>query len=155
MEGPILKGSEGQVTLANIGELKKAVTWAVYRALWYWFLTWLAIAIVPGAIFFAISIPRFASTFANTRELAYEASMKSDLRNLVIAEEAYFGDSVKYTAKLTNFVTTTGNALGPITLTSDGWTATITNVSSPKKCAIFIGSTSIAPAQREGEPMCE
>ena len=41
----------------------------------------------------AIAIPKFA----NTKEKAYIASMKSDLRNLVTAEEAYFADSIKYT----------------------------------------------------------
>jgi hypothetical protein len=155
MVSPSLRGSEDHVTVANIAELKNAITWGVYRAMWYWFLTWLAIAIVPGAIFFAITIPKFTNTFANTKEMAYEASMKSDLRNLVTAEEAYFADSVKYTRRLNNFVVTTGNVLGPITVTSDGWTATITNINSPKKCAIFIGRTPVAPARREGEPVCE
>lgn len=31
---------------------------------------------------------------------AYDASMKSDLRNLVTAEEAYFADSVKYSSRV-------------------------------------------------------
>src|SRR5438876_10486053 len=44
----------------------------------------------------AIAIPKFA----NTKEKAYLASMKSDLRNLITAEEAYFADSVKYTSNL-------------------------------------------------------
>src|SRR3989449_274529 len=45
---------------------------------------------------FGIAIAKFA----NTKEKAYLASMKSDLRNLVTAEEAYFADSVKYTNNL-------------------------------------------------------
>src|SRR5438270_12212239 len=36
---------------------------------------------------------------SNPKAKAYIASMKSDLRNLVTAEEAYFADSVKYTAR--------------------------------------------------------
>ena len=39
----------------------------------------------------AIAIPKFA----NTKEKAYLASMKSDLRNLITAEEEYFADSVE------------------------------------------------------------
>jgi len=39
----------------------------------------------------AIAIPKFAET----KRKPYLASMKSDLRNLVTAEEAYFADSVK------------------------------------------------------------
>src|SRR2546430_17209097 len=63
--------------------------------------------------------------FANTKEKAYLASMKSDLRNLVTAEEAYFADSIKYTTTNTctnpapagsiAYCVTTGNTLGAIT----------------------------------------
>ncbi len=39
--------------------------------------------------------------------------MKTDLRNLVTAEEAYFADSVYYTSNRgTNFAVTTGNLAG-------------------------------------------
>ncbi|PYO66475.1 MAG: hypothetical protein DMD69_13725 [Gemmatimonadetes bacterium] len=54
----------------------------------------LLIVVVIIGILAAIAIPKFA----NTKEKAYLASMKSDLRNLVTAEEAYFADSVKYSA---------------------------------------------------------
>src|SRR5438445_12425497 len=53
----------------------------------------LLIVVVIIGILAAIAIPKFA----NTKEKAYLASMKSDLRNLVTAEEAYFADSIKYT----------------------------------------------------------
>src|SRR6266576_2141068 len=53
----------------------------------------LLIVVVIIGILAAIAIPKFA----NTKEKAYLASMKSDLRNLITAEEAYFADSVKYT----------------------------------------------------------
>ena len=85
------------------------------------------------------------------------ASMKTDLRNLVTAEEAYFADSVKYTSHVSNFETRTGNVLGSITVTRDGWNATMTNsnlVAPLHTCAIYIGSTSVAPATKEGEPNC-
>src|SRR5437870_6110500 len=52
----------------------------------------LLIVVVIIGILAAIAIPKFA----NTKAKAYIASMKSDLRNLVTAEEAYFADSVKY-----------------------------------------------------------
>src|SRR5215831_10003574 len=114
----------------------------------------LLIVVVIIGILAAIAIPKFA----NTKQKAYIASMKTDLRNLVTAEEAYFADSVKYTSSLgTNFAVTTGNVLGTITVTGDGWNATITNtnLSSPlHTCGIYIGSTSVAPASKEGEPKC-
>ena len=55
------------------------------------------------------------------------------------------------------FAVTTGNVLGAITVTGDGWNATITNtnLAAPlHTCAIYIGSTSTAPATKEGEPKC-
>ena len=53
----------------------------------------LLIVVVIIGILAAIAIPKFA----NTKTKAYMAAMKSDLRNLVTAEEAFFSDSGKYT----------------------------------------------------------
>ena len=111
----------------------------------------LLIVVVIIGILAAIAIPKFA----NTKEKAYIASIKSDLRNLVTAEEAYFADSVKYTTALgTAFAVTSGNGTPSIALTANGWTATITNANTTKTCAIFIGTSSVAPATKEGEPKC-
>ena len=52
----------------------------------------LLIVVVIIGILAAIAIPKFA----NTKIKAYMTAMKSDLRNLVTAEEAFFSDSVKY-----------------------------------------------------------
>jgi type II secretion system protein G len=115
----------------------------------------LLIVVVIIGILAAIAIPKFA----NTKEKAYIASMKSDLRNLVTAEEAYFADSVKYSTTIgaggVVFNVTTGNNNPVLALTADGWTATLSNVNTTKTCAIFIGSTAIAPASKEGEPKCQ
>ncbi len=54
----------------------------------------LLIVVVIIGILAAIAIPKFA----NTKQKAYITAMKSDLRNLVTAEEAYFADSSQYTA---------------------------------------------------------
>src|SRR6184192_2528772 len=80
----------------------------------------LLIVVVIIGILAAIAIPKFA----NTKAKAYIASMKSDLRNLVTAEEAYFADSVKYsattacttppTAGAVNFCVTTVPRLFPV-----------------------------------------
>ena len=115
----------------------------------------LLIVVVIIGILAAIAIPKFA----NTKEKAYIASMKSDLRNLITAEEAYFADSVKYTTTVgaggVTFNVTTGNNNPTLALTANGWTATISNINTTKTCAIFIGSTAIAPATKEGEPKCK
>src|SRR6185312_3376710 len=49
----------------------------------------LLIVVVIIGILAAIALPKFA----NTKEKAYLASMKSDLHNLVTAQEAYFSDN--------------------------------------------------------------
>src|SRR2546428_3460342 len=111
----------------------------------------LLIVVVIIGILAAIAIPKFA----NTKEKAYLASMKSDLRNLVTAEEAYFADSVKYTNNLGTAYNTTSGVLGPnIQVTANGWTATVSHTTTTKTCAIYVGSTAVAPANKESEPKC-
>ena len=118
----------------------------------------LLIVVVIIGILAAIAIPKFA----NTKEKAYLASMKSDLRNLITAEEAYFADSVKYsqntscvTAPGTVSFCTTSGVVGPtINVTPDGFTATVSHTTTTKTCSIYVGSTPLAPATKEGEPKC-
>lgn len=111
----------------------------------------LLIVVVIIGVLASIAIPKFA----NTKEKAYLTQMKSDLRNLVTAEESHFADSIKYTTNLgTAFRTSTG-VLGPtIALTGDGWTATVSHSATTRTCAIYGGSTALAPAIKEGEPRC-
>jgi prepilin-type N-terminal cleavage/methylation domain-containing protein len=70
----------------------------------------LLIVVVIIGILAAIAIPKFA----NTKEKAYVASMKSDLRNLVNAEEAYFADWTTYVG---TFPTTLYSASPGVTVT--------------------------------------
>jgi len=112
----------------------------------------LLIVVVIIGILAAIAIPKFA----NTKEKAYIAAMKSDLRNLVTAEEAYFADSIRYTTNLgTAFAVTTGVQSLTIATTADGWTANVRHTTTTKSCSIYVGSTSLAPANKEGEPKCQ
>ena len=53
----------------------------------------LLIVVVIIGILAAIAIPKFQ----NTKGKAYVASMKSDLRNLSVAEEGYYYDHRTYT----------------------------------------------------------
>jgi prepilin-type N-terminal cleavage/methylation domain-containing protein len=120
----------------------------------------LLIVVVIIGILAAIAIPKFA----NTKEKAYIASMKSDLRNLVTAEEAYFADSLKYTsgwactaaAGKATFCPSTGNTITALATSSDGWTAQMAAPgNTTRTCGIYVGSTSISPANKEGEPKCQ
>lgn len=100
----------------------------------------LLIVVVIIGILAAIAIPKFAST----KEKAYIASMKSDLKNLATSEEAYYSDKNTYSTDTTalNFNTSTGNVLNILTGTNTGWSASITNarVSSITGCKIGSGT---------------
>ena len=65
----------------------------------------LLIVVVIIGILAAIAIPKFA----NTKEKAYVAAMKSDLRNLMTAEEGYFADFQAYgSTAAVNFTESSG-----------------------------------------------
>jgi prepilin-type N-terminal cleavage/methylation domain-containing protein len=55
----------------------------------------LLIVVVIIGILAAVAIPKFS----NTKEKAYVATMKSDLKNLVSTQESYFADRNVYGAK--------------------------------------------------------
>ena len=78
----------------------------------------LLIVVVIIGILAAIAIPKFA----NTKEKAYIASMKSDMRNLVTAEEAYFADSIKYTTSISCTNPAPAGSVSPAGRT-DAWNA--------------------------------
>jgi type IV pilus assembly protein PilA len=112
----------------------------------------LLIVVVIIGILAAIAIPKFA----NTKEKAYIASMKSDLRNLVTAEEAYFADNVTYTGTLTNlnYNVSAGNTVALQSPSGTGWAASASNNATLKTCQIFVGSASITGLV-EGAPTCQ
>ncbi len=114
----------------------------------------LLIVVVIIGILAAIAIPKFA----NTKEKAYVASMKSDLRNLVNAEEAYFADFTQYTS---SFATTQYNASPGVTVTialsgstpGTGWSATAAHSATTTTCTIYVGDG--GSVGNEGEPRCQ
>src|SRR5262252_11119599 len=89
----------------------------------------LLIVVVIIGILAAIAFPKFA----NTKSKAYITAMKSDLRNLVTAEEAFFSDSSKYTATVSQlkYQVSTG-VNGPAIVVGAGyWTATVDHLQLP------------------------
>ena len=65
--------------------------------------------VVIIGILAAIAIPRFSST----KEKAFDAAAKSDLRNSMSAQEAYFADNQVYTSAANLAITTSmGVAIG-------------------------------------------
>jgi prepilin-type N-terminal cleavage/methylation domain-containing protein len=108
----------------------------------------LLIVVVIIGILAAIAIPKFAAT----KERAYVASMKTDLKNLATAEEgyasanngAYFSHPFTAPSDTTNgFSPSVGNT---ITATADAgpptaWHALATSTQTTKQCAMHTGGT--------------
>jgi prepilin-type N-terminal cleavage/methylation domain-containing protein len=126
----------------------------------------LLIVVVIIGILAAIAIPKFA----NTKDKAKIASMKTDLRNFMSAQEGHFADYQKYasgavaTAAAVDadnvfFQPTTGNALGTIARSTNGFNVTMTNASlaATKTCGIYVGATApsgMPSTANEGEVAC-
>jgi len=121
----------------------------------------LLIVVVIIGILAAIAIPKFA----NTKEKAYLASMKSDLRNMATVQEGYFSDFQVYTngtaynqggttASLSGFVPSAGVRVVAANTGGTGWSATSAHSATTRTCAIFIGVAAVTPATVEAEPKC-
>ena len=121
----------------------------------------LLIVVVIIGILAAIAIPKFA----NTKEKAYLASMKSDLRNMATTQESYFADNQVYvsgsasnttsgTTSLNGFVPSSGVTVTAAATGGTGWSATSGHSATSRTCAIFVGVAAVSPATVEGEPKC-
>jgi prepilin-type N-terminal cleavage/methylation domain-containing protein len=136
----------------------------------------LLIVVVIIGILAAIAIPKFA----NTKQKAVVASMKSDLRNLVTAQEAFFSDNQDYAgggpyigdgtqyAQVNGLAGAGSLAISPsanntITVTyidAAGWSATATNpavTTTPQTCGVYVGAQANQPNAAvisEGAPAC-
>src|SRR3954466_1162267 len=114
----------------------------------------LLIVVVIIGILAAFAIPKFA----NTKQKAYVAQMKSDLKNLATAEEAFFYDSSYYApnlATLNNFTSSTGVTLSIVSSTPGGWSARATHSQTARQCVLYQGTAPAwAPATVEGKITC-
>ena len=101
----------------------------------------------------AIAIPKFA----NTKQKAYIAEMRADLRNLVTAEEAYRQSHPSYQShlgELPGYTLSQGVTLvKPIDAGADGWTATVKRDPSGFECTISVGDR-VPPGAEAGAPVC-
>src|ERR1043165_77191 len=99
----------------------------------------LLIVVVIIGILAAIAIPKFA----NTKSKAYVTAMKSDLRNRVTAEEAFFTDSSAYTGTVSKlkFSVSTGVTSPTITTGAGYWSASNTHTQlSGATCGIGVNT---------------
>ena len=131
----------------------------------------LLLVVVIIGILAALAIPKFA----NSKQKAYTTAMKSDLRSLVLAEEAFFADSERYTAYLDttrtgrgrrrrsitgsglNFDPSTGVGVPLIVVGPGYWSATVTHTQiSNFSCAIGVNTANPADATAsDGAPVCK
>jgi prepilin-type N-terminal cleavage/methylation domain-containing protein len=100
----------------------------------------LLIVVVIIGILAAIAIPKFAAT----KDKAKLASVRSDLRNIMSAQEAYYIDWTTYTTSLstTVFNPTKGNTVS-LAGSSQSFSATASNSSistNPKQCTVTVGA---------------
>lgn len=126
----------------------------------------LLIVVVIIGILAAVAIPKFAYT----KEKAYFATMKADLRNLAAAQENYAGEKQGAYAS--------GTATGPgavpglgfspssgvsveVATTPNGWSAVASMAVTPRRCGMFVSNAEppaapggTNPATTSGEPLC-
>ena len=101
----------------------------------------LLIVVVIIGILAAIAIPKFAAT----KDKAKLASVKTDLRNSMTAQEAYFSDFGTFAQLQTasNFTLSSGNADNGSVAASNGYTMTFNNptISTGKtQCRVQVGA---------------
>jgi type IV pilus assembly protein PilA len=116
----------------------------------------LLIVLVIIGILAATAIPKFAAT----KEQAYVADMKSDLRNLATAQEAYAGDySAYYGGALPSAVLVCSPSQGiNVSITEAsvaGWAAVASTPFTSRTCALYTGTAAPpSPAVTEGVITC-
>ena len=127
----------------------------------------LLIVVVIIGILAAIAIPKFAAT----KERAYVATMKTDLKNLATSEEGYASgnsgayyspavaigltiDSLKYTPSAGNSITGSATVAAG---SQPGWAATASNKNTAKHCYMFAGGATSPNAlvPNEGVVACD
>jgi len=116
----------------------------------------LLIVVVIIGILAAIAIPKFA----NTKQKSYIATMKSDLKNLSTAQEAYYYDNgIYYAGAVPNaafdYSPSAGVTVNLLSGDIAGWSGTAQYAGIVNTCAIFVGSHAAPPpAILEGSPAC-
>ena len=114
----------------------------------------LLIVVVIIGILAAIAIPKFS----NTKQEAYLAAMRTDLRNLATAQESYFYSNDVYTTNPAsiNFTSSPGVVISIPEATGAGWSGVATHpLVASMKCALFMGkAAAVAPATVEGQVTC-
>lgn len=100
------------------------------------------------------------------REKAILSTMKSDLRNLDIAQEVYYADAQEYLSgtainrgatqtRLGTFTPSPGIQIDVTSTGGTGWSAIASSAVSSRTCAMFVHTAAVPPATAEGQPDCQ
>ncbi len=126
----------------------------------------LLIVVVIIGILAAIAIPKFAAT----KEKAYLATMKTDLKNLATAQEGYASNNngaylthtwTSATDTTSGYAPSAGVSIAATAVVGPpaGWSATSNSTNTAKKCYIFVGNATApsgAPAgMTDAAPACD
>jgi type IV pilus assembly protein PilA len=103
----------------------------------------LLIAVVIIGILAAVAVPKFG----NTKAKANLAAMKSDLHNLITAQESYYYSHSAYSSSLSalNFTPSQGVQITTLTAVAGGkgWSAVAEHpLAAQMTCAVFVGTAS-------------
>jgi prepilin-type N-terminal cleavage/methylation domain-containing protein len=116
----------------------------------------LLIVVVIIGLLASIAVPKFQAT----KGKAYWASMRSDLRNLMTAQESYYYENQTYATAVAN-LNFKGSSGVTVTIAppgaNGGWAATSTHALAwPHLCSVFVGpATPVPPATVEGVVACQ
>lgn len=130
------------------------------------------VAAVSWVVIFVVLVAISARSVGDTRERAYLAAERSDLRNLASVQEIFFADNAgadgasEYAGSMATlsemFITSEGVSISITEASELGWSATSTHAALPGAgCAIYVGSVTppttaggTAP-EEEGRPACD
>lgn len=116
----------------------------------------LLIAVVVVGLLAAMTIPRLGAS----KDRAFRATMKSDLRSLSTSQASHFYDTAVYTADLDlletrGFQRSNGVSVTINEATLSGWSATVSHLGSLRRCYLFVGNAaSVGSAVEEGVITC-
>lgn len=100
--------------------------------------------------------PYMRAGFERRRGRAYEAEMRSDLRNMMSAEEAYFAEHATYTpalGALSSFSPTPGVSIEILEANRGGWRAVARHQEATAVCRVAVGA-SVPPGDVAREVKC-
>ena len=114
----------------------------------------LLIVVVIIGILAAVAIPKFQST----KGKAHAGAIKSDLKNLTTAQEAYFYENATYAPDIAmlDLDNTSGVVVEIREASAGGFSAIATHPAAfPLECAIYVGNAAqLDPATKEGVIGC-